>query len=50
MAGALIVMFGYPVAMETLTRGRTVGSYALGCGRSATTAGRSGSVRRSSAG
>lgn len=30
IAGALIVMFGYPIAMETLTRGRTVGAFALG--------------------
>lgn len=30
IAGALIVMFGYPITMETLTRGRTVGAYALG--------------------
>jgi uncharacterized RDD family membrane protein YckC len=30
IAGALIVMFGYLITMETLTRGRTVGAYALG--------------------
>lgn len=30
LVGVLIVMFGYPIAMETLTRGRTVGSCALG--------------------
>jgi uncharacterized RDD family membrane protein YckC len=30
IAGALVVLFGYPIAMETLTRGRTVGAYALG--------------------
>lgn len=30
IAGALIINFGYPVAMETVTRGRTVGAYALG--------------------
>ena len=30
IAGALIINFGYPITMETLTRGRTVGAYALG--------------------
>jgi uncharacterized RDD family membrane protein YckC len=30
IAGALIVMFGYPITMETLTRGRTAGAYAFG--------------------
>src|SRR5690348_8701257 len=30
VAGALIILFGYPIAMETITRGRTVGAYALG--------------------
>jgi uncharacterized RDD family membrane protein YckC len=30
LVGILLVMFGYPVGMETLTRGRTVGAYALG--------------------
>lgn len=30
IAGALIINFGYPITMETLTRGRTVGSFALG--------------------
>ena len=30
IAGALLIMFGYPIAMETLTRGRTVGALALG--------------------
>lgn len=28
--GALVLTFGYPIAMETLTRGRTVGAYAAG--------------------
>ncbi len=30
IAGGLIVMFGYPIATETLTRGRTLGALALG--------------------
>lgn len=30
IAGALIVLFGYPIATETATRGRTVGALALG--------------------
>ena len=30
IAGALIVMFGYPIITETLTRGRTLGALALG--------------------
>lgn len=30
IAGALIVMFGYPIITETLSRGRTLGSLALG--------------------
>ncbi len=30
IAGALIINFGYPITMETLTRGRTVGAFALG--------------------
>jgi uncharacterized RDD family membrane protein YckC len=30
IAGALIVMFGYPIGTETLTRGRTLGTWALG--------------------
>ena len=30
IAGTLIISFGYPITMETLTRGRTVGKYALG--------------------
>jgi uncharacterized RDD family membrane protein YckC len=30
IAGTLLIMFGYPIAMETLTRGRTVGAFALG--------------------
>lgn len=30
IAGALIILFGYPIAMETATRGRTVGAFALG--------------------
>jgi uncharacterized RDD family membrane protein YckC len=30
IAGALIINFGYPITMETLTRGRTVGKLALG--------------------
>lgn len=30
IAGALIINFGYPITMETLTRGRTVGTLALG--------------------
>lgn len=30
IAGSLIISFGYPITMETLTRGRTVGKYALG--------------------
>lgn len=30
IAGALIVMFGYPIVSETVTRGRTLGSWALG--------------------
>lgn len=30
IAGALLVNFGYPITMETLTRGRTVGAFALG--------------------
>jgi uncharacterized RDD family membrane protein YckC len=30
IAGAILINFGYPIAMETLTRGRTVGAYALG--------------------
>lgn len=28
--GALVLTFGYPIAMETLTRGRTVGAFAAG--------------------
>jgi uncharacterized RDD family membrane protein YckC len=30
IAGALMINFGYPITMETLTRGRTVGKLALG--------------------
>lgn len=30
IAGSLIVMFGYPIACETLTRGRTLGAWTLG--------------------
>jgi uncharacterized RDD family membrane protein YckC len=30
VAGALLINFGYLIAMETLTRGRTVGAFALG--------------------
>jgi uncharacterized RDD family membrane protein YckC len=30
IAGALLINFGYLIAMETLTRGRTVGAFALG--------------------
>ncbi|HEY5822124.1 MAG TPA: RDD family protein [Propionibacteriaceae bacterium] len=30
IAGGIIINFGYPVTMETLTRGRTVGAFALG--------------------
>ena len=30
LAGVILVMFGYLIVMETLTRGRTVGAYALG--------------------
>lgn len=30
LAGALIITFGYPITMETLTRGRTVGKIVLG--------------------
>lgn len=30
IAGGLIVLFGYPIVTETLTRGRTVGALALG--------------------
>ncbi len=30
IAGALIVLFGYPIVTETITRGRTVGALALG--------------------
>jgi uncharacterized RDD family membrane protein YckC len=30
LIGVLVIMFGYLIAMETLTRGRTVGAYALG--------------------
>ena len=30
IAGTLLILFGYPIAMETLTRGRTVGALALG--------------------
>jgi uncharacterized RDD family membrane protein YckC len=30
IAGAILINFGYPITMETLTRGRTVGAYALG--------------------
>lgn len=30
IAGSLIVLFGYPIACETLTRGRTLGLWALG--------------------
>jgi len=30
IAGALIINFGYPITMETLTRGRTVGKIVLG--------------------
>jgi len=30
IAGALVVMFGYPIACETVTRGRTLGSWTLG--------------------
>jgi uncharacterized RDD family membrane protein YckC len=30
IAGGLVVLFGYPIGMETVTRGRTVGAYALG--------------------
>jgi len=30
IAGALLINFGYPITMETLTRGRTVGAFALG--------------------
>ena len=30
IAGAILINFGYLIAMETLTRGRTVGAYALG--------------------
>lgn len=30
IAGSLLVLFGYPITMETLTRGRTVGLMALG--------------------
>ncbi len=30
IAGALVINFGYPITMETLTRGRTVGAFALG--------------------
>lgn len=27
---SIVIMFGYPITMETLTRGRTVGAYAVG--------------------
>jgi uncharacterized RDD family membrane protein YckC len=30
IAGALIVMFGYPIGCETVTRGRTLGAWTLG--------------------
>ena len=30
IAGAILINFGYLIAMETLTRGRTVGAFALG--------------------
>ncbi len=30
LAGALIILFGYPITSETLSRGRTLGSLALG--------------------
>lgn len=30
IAGALLVLFGYPIVTETVTRGRTVGALALG--------------------
>ena len=30
IVGALLINFGYLIAMETLTRGRTVGAFALG--------------------
>lgn len=30
IAGAVVVLFGYPIVTETLTRGRTVGALALG--------------------
>ena len=30
IAGVIVIGFGYPIAMETLTRGRTVGAFALG--------------------
>ncbi len=30
IAGGLLINFGYPITMETLTRGRTVGAYAVG--------------------
>ena len=30
IVGGIVIMFGYPITMETLTRGRTVGALALG--------------------
>ena len=45
IAGVLLINFGYLITMETLTRGRTVGLFALGCESFATTAARSGSAR-----
>ncbi|HWJ51950.1 MAG TPA: RDD family protein, partial [Propionibacteriaceae bacterium] len=30
IAGAILINFGYLITMETLTRGRTVGAFALG--------------------
>lgn len=46
----VLVLFGVPIAVETLTRGGRWGSWPAGCGWCGTTAGRSGSGTRWCAG
>ena len=48
LVGIILVMFGYPVGMATLTRGRTVGAYSLGLRAVRDDGGPSGSARHSS--